>query len=163
MNSGKRPVAASSASLTPKQQRFVQEYLKAQNATQAAIRAGYSEKTAKQQGSRLLNVPPIAAAVRAGQKRVAAKAEVTVDSLMAELEQARRMALKEKQPSAAVTATMGKGKLAGLLVEKRHHTGAIGTYDLSKITDDELDRLEQILGPLADAGGDPSGEGQAGV
>ncbi|WP_052076957.1 terminase small subunit [Xanthomonas cannabis] len=156
-----KPKGRASAGLTPRQQRFVAEYLKDQNAAQAAIRTGYSEKTAKQQGSRLLTVSAIAAAVRAGQKRVAAKAEVTVDSLMAELEQARRMALKEKQPSAAVTATMGKGKLAGLLVEKRHHTGAIGTYDLSKITDDELDRLEQILGPLADAGGDPSGEGQA--
>ncbi|NIJ89437.1 hypothetical protein FHR49_002238 [Xanthomonas campestris] len=150
------------SALTPKQQRFVAEYLKDQNAAQAAVRTGYSEKTAKQAGSRLLNIPAIAAAVRAGQKRVAAKAEITVESLMAELEQARRMALKEKQPSAAVTATMGKGKLAGLLVEKRHHTGAIGTYDLSKITDDELDRLEQILGPLADTGGDPSGEGEAG-
>ncbi|MCD0280476.1 terminase small subunit [Xanthomonas melonis] len=148
--------------LTPKQQRFVAEYLKDQNAAQAAIRTGYSEKTAKQQGSRLLTVPAIAAAVRAGQKRVAAKAEVTVDSLLAELEQARRLALKEKQASAAVTATLGKAKLAGLLVEKRHHTGAIGTYDLSKITDHDLDRLEQILGPLADAGGDPSGEGEAG-
>ncbi|UXA66022.1 terminase small subunit [Xanthomonas prunicola] len=156
-----KPKGRASAKLTPRIQRFVAEYLKDQNAAQAAIRTGYSEKTAKQQGSRLLKLPAVAAAVRAGQKRVAAKAEVTVDTLMAELEQARRMALKEKQPSAAVTATMGKGKLAGLLVEKRHHTGAIGTYDLSKITDDELDRLEQILGPLADAGGDPSGEGQA--
>ncbi|TWQ34015.1 terminase small subunit [Xanthomonas vasicola] len=157
-----RPGACAAPGLTHKQKRFVVEYLKDQNAAQAAIRTGYSEKTAKQQGSRLLTVPAITAAVRAGQKRVAAKAEVTVDSLMVELEQARRMALREKQASAAVTATLGKGKLAGLLVEKRHHTGAIGTYDLSKITDDELDRLEQILGPLADAGGDPSGEGAAG-
>ncbi|MCC4588748.1 terminase small subunit [Xanthomonas sp. NCPPB 1067] len=147
--------------LTPKQQRFVAEYLKDQNAAQAAIRTGYSEKTAKQQGSRLLTLPAIAAAVRAGQKRVATKAEVTVDSLMVELEQARRLALREKQASAAVTATMGKSKLAGLLVEKRHHTGLIGTYDLTKLTDNDLDRLEQILGPLADAGGDPGGEGEA--
>ena len=35
------------ANLTPKQQRFVEEYLIDLNATQAAIRAGYSEKTAK--------------------------------------------------------------------------------------------------------------------
>ncbi|MBN5145921.1 terminase small subunit [Stenotrophomonas maltophilia] len=48
---------ARAAPLTPKQQRFVQEYLKDQNGTQAAIRTGYSEKTAKQQGSRLLTEP----------------------------------------------------------------------------------------------------------
>ncbi len=40
--------------LTPKQQRFCQEYLVDFNATQAAIRAGYSKKTANEQGSRLL-------------------------------------------------------------------------------------------------------------
>jgi len=150
------------APLTPKQQRFVLEYLQDHNGTRAAIRAGYSDKTAKQQGSRLLTDPRIQAAVRAGQQKVAKNAEVTVDSLMKELEEARKLALKEKQVSAAVNATMGKGKLAGLLVEKHKHSGAIGTYDLSKLSDNELDRLEQILGPLADAGGNPSGAGEEG-
>jgi hypothetical protein len=158
----KKTTADKAVGLTPKQQRFVQEYLQDHNGTQAAIRTGYSAKTAKQQGSRLLADPRIQAAVRAGQKKVAKKAEVTVDSLMAELEQARKLALKEKQASAAVTATMGKGKLAGLLVEKHKHSGAIGTYDLSKLSDHELDRLEQILGPLADVGGDPGGASEEG-
>lgn len=40
--------------LTEKQQRFIDEYLVDLNATQAAIRAGYSEKTAYSQGQRLL-------------------------------------------------------------------------------------------------------------
>lgn len=40
--------------MTPKQERFVQEYLIDLNATQAARRAGYSKKTAEFQGSRLL-------------------------------------------------------------------------------------------------------------
>jgi phage terminase small subunit len=40
--------------LTPKQERFCQEYIIDLNATQAAIRVGYSEKTAQQQSSRLL-------------------------------------------------------------------------------------------------------------
>lgn len=160
--STKKTAAGKAGGLTLKQQRFVHEYLKDQNGTQAAIRTGYSEKTAKQQGSRLLNDPRVLAAVQAGQKKVARKAEVTVESLMAELEQARKLALKEKQASAAVTATMGKGKLAGLLVEKHRHSGAVGTYNLKDLSDNDLDRLEQILGPLADAGGDPSGAGEAG-
>ncbi|HAL7886072.1 TPA: terminase small subunit, partial [Escherichia coli] len=40
--------------LTPKQELFCREYLKDLNGTQAAIRAGYSEKTANEQASRLL-------------------------------------------------------------------------------------------------------------
>lgn len=42
------------AKLTPRQQRFCDEYLIDMNATQAAIRAGYSKNTAKQIGQRLL-------------------------------------------------------------------------------------------------------------
>jgi hypothetical protein len=41
------------------------------------------------------------------------------------------------------------------------HKGSIGTYDLTKMSDDELDRLETILGPLALDGGDQSGENEA--
>lgn len=50
--------------LTPKQQRFVSEYLQDLNATQAAIRAGFSAKTAKQAGSRLLTNVDIAAQIK---------------------------------------------------------------------------------------------------
>lgn len=51
------------AKLTEKQQRFVDEYLIDLNATQAAIRAGYSVKTADKQGSQLLGKTRIAEAV----------------------------------------------------------------------------------------------------
>jgi phage terminase small subunit len=63
--------------LAPKHQRFVAEYVKDLNATQAAIRAGYSEKTAKQQGSRLLTNADIAAAVEAKQVKQLASAELS--------------------------------------------------------------------------------------
>ena len=49
--------------LTPKQERFVQEYLIDLNATQAAIRAGYSQRTARQIGDENLSKPDIRAAV----------------------------------------------------------------------------------------------------
>lgn len=71
--------------LNPKQQRFVAEYLKDLNATQAAIRAGYSAKTAPQIASRLLTNVKVAEAVAAGQKAIAEKAGVTVEKIVAEL------------------------------------------------------------------------------
>ncbi|APE31795.1 hypothetical protein BOX17_13040 [Halomonas aestuarii] len=49
--------------LTPKKARFVDEYLIDLNANQAAIRAGYSEKTARQVGAENLSKPDIAAAI----------------------------------------------------------------------------------------------------
>lgn len=50
--------------LNPKQRRFVSEYVKDQNGTQAAIRAGYSKKTAQEQSSQLLSKLMIQSAVQ---------------------------------------------------------------------------------------------------
>lgn len=56
----------------PSRDRFVEEYLVDLNATQAAIRAGYSPKTARSQGARLLADANVAAAIA---KAKAARAE----------------------------------------------------------------------------------------
>ena len=64
------------ANLTPKQQRFVEEYLIDLNATQAAIRAGYSEKTAKEIGSENLTKPNIAKAIQEAQSKRTEEAKI---------------------------------------------------------------------------------------
>lgn len=71
--------------LAPKQARFVDEYLIDLNATQAAIRAGYSKRTAQVISSENLSKPIIAAAILDRQKALADKAGVTVDQVLAEL------------------------------------------------------------------------------
>lgn len=71
--------------LTPKQQRFVAEYLIDLNATQAAVRAGYSAKTAKQQASRLLTNVDVAAAVAGRRDKISGKLEITQESIATEL------------------------------------------------------------------------------
>jgi phage terminase small subunit len=55
--------------LTPKQTRFVEEYLVDLNATQAAIRTGYSRGSAEQQAYENLRKPEIAQAITAGKAR----------------------------------------------------------------------------------------------
>ena len=55
--------------LTPKQQRFVTEYLKSGNATEAAKQAGYSEKTANRIATENLSKPVIARAIERAQAR----------------------------------------------------------------------------------------------
>tara|TARA_R110002126_G_scaffold74356_3_gene185470 strand:- start:1192 stop:1749 length:558 start_codon:yes stop_codon:yes gene_type:complete len=71
--------------LTPKQEAFVQEYLIDLNATQAAIRAGYSEKTANEQGSRLLANVKIAKAIAEAKADRSERTGVTQDMVIAEL------------------------------------------------------------------------------
>lgn len=56
--------------LTEKQRRFVDYYVKTANATQAAIKAGYSERTAAQTGARLLRNVKIASAVEERNKQL---------------------------------------------------------------------------------------------
>jgi phage terminase small subunit len=73
------------AALRPKHARFVQEYLVDLNATQAAIRAGYSAKTADREGYRLLRNAEISAAVREGQRAQWAKAELSASRVLEEL------------------------------------------------------------------------------
>lgn len=73
------------AELTAKQQIFVAEYLKDLNATQAAIRAGYSEKTAQEQSSRLLSNVMVSAAVDAATAARAEKLEITADRVLSEI------------------------------------------------------------------------------
>jgi phage terminase small subunit len=71
--------------LTARQAMFVQEYLISLNATQAAIRAGYSEKTARAIGSENLKKPAIAAEIAFGKarrrKRLEDRADHTIHAL----------------------------------------------------------------------------------
>lgn len=71
--------------LTPKQARFVEEYLIDLNATQAAIRAGYSEKTAYSQGERLLRNVEVAKGIEAAQEARSKRTEITQDMVLREL------------------------------------------------------------------------------
>jgi len=71
--------------LTSKRQRFVTEYLVDLNATQAAIRAGYSEKTAKSQGQRLLTKVDIANAISKREGKQLEKNEITAERVLAEV------------------------------------------------------------------------------
>jgi phage terminase small subunit len=71
--------------LTPRQQRFVEEYLVDLNATQAAIRAGYSKKTADTIGLQLLRKTWVAEAIATAQAKRAEKAEITAAKVLAEV------------------------------------------------------------------------------
>lgn len=71
--------------LNAKRKRFVQEYLIDLNATQAAIRAGYSAKTAKSSGQRLLTYVEVAEAITKAQKRREKRMELNQDRVVAEL------------------------------------------------------------------------------
>ena len=71
--------------LTAKQQRFVEEFLVDGNATQAAIRAGYSERTARSIAQENLTRPDIATAIATGQRARSTHLGTTADDIAREL------------------------------------------------------------------------------
>jgi phage terminase small subunit len=82
---GNPPPSRSAAGLNPKQARFVAEYLVDLNGKQAAIRAGYSPRSAEVTASKLLRVPKVAEAVRRANERRLDRVEVTADTVLREL------------------------------------------------------------------------------
>ncbi|WP_168416485.1 terminase small subunit [Acinetobacter indicus] len=111
------------ANLTPKQERFCQLYIELGNASEA-YRQSYdadsmNENTVNRKAKELLDNGKITARLELIRKEHSKRHNITVDSLLIELEEARKMALdlniqEKPQVSAAVTATMGKAKLLGL-------------------------------------------------
>lgn len=71
--------------LPDKHKRFVEEYLKDLNAAKAAERAGYSKRTARAQGSRLLTHADVSEAIEKGKARRAKRVGITQDRVLFEL------------------------------------------------------------------------------
>lgn len=85
--------------LTPKQQRFVDEYLIDLNATQAAIRAGYAPGSASVTGSQLLANPKIATEVAEAKKVRSERTEITADWVLQQAVEVYRRVVQEVRPA----------------------------------------------------------------
>lgn len=137
--------------LTAKQRRFVDEYLVDLNATQAAIRAGYSAKTANREGTRLLSNAVIFEAVSSAKAARSERTKIDADWLL------RRLADEAEADVADLYDEHGylrlvsewpaiwrKGLVAGLDVEEIKSDGVtIGIIRKVKLSD-RVKRLELI-------------------
>jgi phage terminase small subunit len=111
-----------------KHERFAQELAKGKSATEAYELAGYrpnrgNATTLKQQESISKRVCEILEGMHEGHKEAVMQAiestEVTPESLVRELEEARAVAKDQKQGAAMTAATIGKARILGLIIEKR--------------------------------------------
>lgn len=138
--------------LTPKQQRFVEEYLVDLNATQAAIRSGYSQKTAGAVGHENLKKPEIAKAIAAGREKQSKRTEINADWLL------KRLADEVDADQAELYDEKGqlkriqdwpmvwrKGLVAGMDVDEiKGEGGSVLGYTRKIKISDRLKRLELI-------------------
>lgn len=105
--------------LSAKQRRFCEEYIKDSNATQAAIRAGYAENSAKQQGARLLTKDDVADHIKKLSAPILKSAEITRDDHLEQLRKLRDMAIEAGNVQAATRAEELRGKVCGHYIERK--------------------------------------------
>jgi phage terminase small subunit len=105
--------------MNAKEARFVAEFLIDGNATRAAIRAGYSERSARQLGYRLLTKDHIRKAIDEGRARVTKKAEVTAEGVVRDVKRVFEMAVLAGQYSAALKAQDLLGRHIGMWASER--------------------------------------------
>ena len=115
------------AKLTPKQQRFVDEYLIDLNATQAAIRSGYSPKTAEQQGFQLLKKTSVSEAIEQAQQERQKRTLVTQDDVIRGLLTEAEWQGEGSSHSARVSAWAHLGKHLNMFTDKIDHTSSDGS------------------------------------
>lgn len=89
--------------LTVKQRRFIDEYLTDLNATQAAIRAGYSKRTARQQGALNMANAAIGAAIAEAMEKRSERTAITADAVLA-----RFWDIATADPNEIVSVRVGK-------------------------------------------------------
>ena len=128
--------------LTPKQEAFIDAYLETGNASEAAKRAGYSEKTARAVGAENLTKPYIKAAIEARQAEIRSKRTADITEVMEFLTSALRGELTDEN---VVVEGAGEGISNARIIETR-----ISSRDRIKAAENllkrfpgELDRAEQ--------------------
>jgi phage terminase small subunit len=89
--------------LTVKQKRFIEEYLTDLNATQAAVRAGYSKRTARQQGALNMANAAIGAAIAEAMEKRSERTEIKADAVLA-----RFWDIATADPNEIVSVRVGK-------------------------------------------------------
>ena len=113
--------------------------------TEAALKAGYSPKRARQEGSELCNPklsPLVVKHIGELKEERIKKHEVTYESHIAELGRLREAALKKGSFSSAVNAEANRGKAAGLYIDRK----IIKTGKLEDMSEQELEaKMKQIL------------------
>lgn len=130
-----------------KHERFAQALAKGRSQAEAYVEASY--KASEPHASRLASSGKVQARVAELQERAAIKVEVTVADIAAQLDEDRMLAHREGQAGAAVSASLGKAKVLGLIIDRT----------VTTITDKRAEELseEELLGIAAGSrSGDPS-------
>lgn len=135
------------AKLTSKQQLFCEEYLIDLNATQAAIRAGYSVKTSRVIGTENLLKPVIAEFIQKAMAKRSESTGVTAEYVLNGIKDLTDNLVASEDPKSAYKGYELLGKHLALFSDKIDHTSSDGSMASDGLSKEE--RKERILVLLA--------------
>lgn len=109
--------------LTVKRERFAHFFVLKGSGPDAyqlafSVRPGTKRSTMRVEASRLLADPAVAQRIEELREKARKRVDMKLEDLMAELDENRDLALREKQAGAATQATLGKAKIGGFLIDK---------------------------------------------
>jgi phage terminase small subunit len=134
----------------PKHERFAQELAKGGSQVDAYARAGYSPHDSA--AARLFGNVRIQARLAELQERAAIRTEITAADIAEQLEEDRQFARSLNQASAAVSATVAKAKVLGIMVERSQ---------VEQTSKDEREASDAELVHIARGGGDGTAQAPA--
>ena len=126
--------------MTHKMNLFISEYLLSGNASDAAIKAGYSKKTAYSQGQRMLKNVEIKNMIKNHQEKVSKNAEITVLKLVTEI---RIIAISSKVERNRLKAYDMLMKYIGGYINELSVIQKLSEIDLESLADKVIERLKQ--------------------
>ena len=106
-------------SITQKQSRFIAEYMLCGNATEAARRAGYRAKSARQMASENLTKPAVLEEIQRRQAQISEEYEIKREDVVRELLEAIAMGREQCQPQVMISGCVQLAKLCGLFEPER--------------------------------------------
>lgn len=127
--------------LTPKQKAFADAYIETGNATEAARRAGYSEKTAKQIGSENLSKPDVSAYIKSRMADLEAQRVASADEVMRFFSSVMRGEVKDQF---GLDASLQDRLSAGKELMKRYAA-------VKNSADNEISKLDRLLAEVTNA------------
>lgn len=128
--------------LTPRQEIFCRLVVEGTPVAQAYYRAGFDGTSEK--ASKLHRNPRIQKRLRDLQRRQLIRHDITMDTILLELEEARVFAKRCMQTAAMVSATVAKAKLLGMFVQRVEGTvEVVHSVDMSKLSNEELETLRK--------------------
>jgi phage terminase small subunit len=111
---------------TPREERFIAEYLVDGNGTRAAVAAGYSEGNAKSQAYELLKRPHVLAEIKRRQRAIAKKLELSAEKVLTDIARVATKAERAKKYGDALKGHEMLGKHLRLFADKVEHSGPNG-------------------------------------